>query len=421
MNSVCFLGDLDEVRRLHALGEPLHYPLVDGEGEEEQPIHAACSSNQLAVVQWLHGQRVPFHNVNQEDLGTPMHIACRNGFLTLAQWLNARGMSLYTDDDASDQPIHCACTKGHIEIVQWLHGQGVPVASASPDRLTREPILIACLTGNLELLVWLHDHGAPLDCGSGSYDRKPVHGACASGSLEALQWLHTKGEPLDIHDTDKWSPFADALQHRQLAVVRWLWDHGVGRNTPGDVFATAYRTSLSGGIDDAAAWHAWLRDRDEEAAAAAAAALLAEEELRLERAAQQLQSKKRRKKRRAVQPSDGASTTAAVSPAAAEDNCEAAGGVEELLEQMRVAEPAAPLPSPSEIGASSDSTAFASVPIDTSLTACAVCWDGPKDHVFVPCGHMCACKLCAETIMVNSHSCPMCRIDVREALTLEGV
>lgn len=41
------------------------------------------------------------------------------------------------------------------------------------------------------------------------------------------------------------------------------------------------------------------------------------------------------------------------------------------------------------------------------LKECVVCWEVPRTHVFVPCGHMCACKSCSER-MGSDKRCPIC-------------
>ena len=39
---------------------------------------------------------------------------------------------------------------------------------------------------------------------------------------------------------------------------------------------------------------------------------------------------------------------------------------------------------------------------------CVVCSKAPRTHVFVPCGHMCACKTCSSRVMESRKVCPMC-------------
>ena len=45
---------------------------------------------------------------------------------------------------------------------------------------------------------------------------------------------------------------------------------------------------------------------------------------------------------------------------------------------------------------------------EIGLKECVICMSAPLTHVFVPCGHMCACKSCSETLIENSNKCPIC-------------
>ena len=40
---------------------------------------------------------------------------------------------------------------------------------------------------------------------------------------------------------------------------------------------------------------------------------------------------------------------------------------------------------------------------------CDVCLEGKKDMVIIPCGHMCACGLCARKLHARGDPCPICR------------
>ena len=43
-------------------------------------------------------------------------------------------------------------------------------------------------------------------------------------------------------------------------------------------------------------------------------------------------------------------------------------------------------------------------------TMCVVCFDAPKDHIIIPCGHQCVCGTCAEALKREAHpACPLCR------------
>jgi hypothetical protein len=54
---------------------------------------------------------------------------------------------------------------------------------------------------------------------------------------------------------------------------------------------------------------------------------------------------------------------------------------------------------------------------DAEEKMCVVCFDAPKDHIIVPCGHMCVCEACAEQLTrTRTPSCPVCRGPIRETM-----
>jgi len=39
-----------------------------------------------------------------------------------------------------------------------------------------------------------------------------------------------------------------------------------------------------------------------------------------------------------------------------------------------------------------------------------VCMEQEKTHIFIPCGHKCVCKACADVVMKDvGAKCPLCR------------
>ena len=42
-------------------------------------------------------------------------------------------------------------------------------------------------------------------------------------------------------------------------------------------------------------------------------------------------------------------------------------------------------------------------------TTCAICLEAPQTHVFLPCGHVCACQQCSSKVMARrKKKCPIC-------------
>jgi hypothetical protein len=44
----------------------------------------------------------------------------------------------------------------------------------------------------------------------------------------------------------------------------------------------------------------------------------------------------------------------------------------------------------------------------STMGECIVCWEVPRTHVFVPCGHVCACQSCSSRVMNSEKRCPVC-------------
>ena len=65
-----------------------------------------------------------------------------------------------------------------------------------------------------------------------------------------------------------------------------------------------------------------------------------------------------------------------------------------------------------ELGSGSGTSHF-----DAEETMCVVCFDAPKDHLIVPCGHQCVCAGCAEQLInTRTPTCPVCRAPIRETV-----
>ena len=51
---------------------------------------------------------------------------------------------------------------------------------------------------------------------------------------------------------------------------------------------------------------------------------------------------------------------------------------------------------------------------DTEEAQCVVCFDAPKDHILVPCYHLCVCEACANLLtQMDKPTCPICRTAIQ--------
>ena len=49
---------------------------------------------------------------------------------------------------------------------------------------------------------------------------------------------------------------------------------------------------------------------------------------------------------------------------------------------------------------------------------CVICMSEPKSHAFIPCGHHCACEICALETFGRTSSCPICRQEADNVLQI---
>ena len=45
---------------------------------------------------------------------------------------------------------------------------------------------------------------------------------------------------------------------------------------------------------------------------------------------------------------------------------------------------------------------------------CGVCWNRPRNIVFLPCGHIICCDVCFETIKTYKSICPTCKAHIKD-------
>lgn len=61
-------------------------------------------------------------------------------------------------------------------------------------------------------------------------------------------------------------------------------------------------------------------------------------------------------------------------------------------------------------------TGIPATEVRTDEKGCVVCFEKPRSHAFVPCGHLCVCETCAPRFAnscTGTISCPLCRQEVR--------
>lgn len=57
-------------------------------------------------------------------------------------------------------------------------------------------------------------------------------------------------------------------------------------------------------------------------------------------------------------------------------------------------------------------------PNRTTIGSCIICEDNERSVAFVPCGHICACKVCSNHLCYHNPVCPICRSYIQQKLEI---
>jgi hypothetical protein len=177
--------------------------------------------------------------------------------------------------------------------------------------------------------------------------------------------------------------------------------------TCGGVCGCSGENSLLGAVEEATVEAEKHGDRSEKLSA-----LVAEAKGMIEQA-------KTEKAERARVTAEEAKAAAAVKAAAAAERARVVAAAEaveavkrQLLEERLAALALEVQQVQAELGSGSGTSHF-----DAEETMCVVCFDAPKDHLIVPCGHQCVCAGCAEQLTnTRTPTCPVCREPIQQTV-----
>ncbi|KLP14431.1 Uncharacterized protein LW94_1180 [Fusarium fujikuroi] len=100
-------------------------------------------------------------NVRDVDGGLPLHAACVSGALPIVQRLYAVTTTTHILDDLGNTPLHLASMGGHVAVVEFLIRSGADI-NASNEGLDT-PLDLAIINGETAVQKLLLENGARLD------------------------------------------------------------------------------------------------------------------------------------------------------------------------------------------------------------------------------------------------------------------
>jgi hypothetical protein len=157
-------GDLDEVRRLYALGEPFG-----------RAAHLAAINGHLETLMWI--------RTNGGGWTTyAANWSARNGHLETLRWIRANG------GEWTNCAADWAAENGLLETLKWIRANAGEWTSDAADG--------AAKNGHLETLKWIRANG-------GEWTHYAADWAAVGGHLETLEWLVRADAPLSDNKTHR--------------------------------------------------------------------------------------------------------------------------------------------------------------------------------------------------------------------------
>ena len=239
----------------------------------ERPLHIACQSRNVAIVQHLVVQMQCDINIFDKSRNTPLHYACgafnerrhlvfknTSNIVKIVMLISNHSQckTLEAENNNMERPLHIACQSRNVAVVHHLidkkcqinikgkHGNTplhyackfrsfeifsllathphCETLEAENDDMER-PLHIACQSRNVAVVHHLIDKKCQINI-KGKHGNTPLHYACKSGSFEIFSLLatHPHCETLEAENDDMERPLHIACQSRNVAVVHHLID-----------------------------------------------------------------------------------------------------------------------------------------------------------------------------------------------------
>ncbi len=117
------------------------------------PLHHACQSGHLSVVQFLTGQSECDCNIQEKGLkATPLHLAASFGHYDIVVHLvDEKGCSPTCTDKFNSTPVHRAAANGHVEIMNFFI-KDKQCNSSLKNKFGNTPLHLACQKERLEMV-----------------------------------------------------------------------------------------------------------------------------------------------------------------------------------------------------------------------------------------------------------------------------
>ena len=171
------------------------------------PIHVACISGNIEIVQRLIQQYGCSCEVPNAMGDTPLHLSCKWGHLGLVKLLVSEFQSNQNARNKfAETPLHLACKCSHLDICKFLVTIHCDVNVQNKRKET--PLHVACCRGSLDVVKCLLENGLPHQDIPDAYGDTPLFNACRSQNVGVVETLAANNycNPLYINEETQETP-----------------------------------------------------------------------------------------------------------------------------------------------------------------------------------------------------------------------
>jgi len=197
---LCKLGDVSAVRYMCKRGANIS--IADNLGRN--PLHLACMSGQLDVVQYLISDLGCDPLTRDKEGYTTLHSAVAgNQVRVITFLLDVSQFIVFSVSVTGLTPVLLACKEGHLESLKYLIEKGGGDAQVQ-DTNGVDSLSMACWNGHINIcrfLLTLEPQRRPRTDTKSAYGYTCLHYACLSGCAELVHDLLERGVDPNIEDS----------------------------------------------------------------------------------------------------------------------------------------------------------------------------------------------------------------------------
>ncbi|KAL0215324.1 hypothetical protein P9112_007508 [Eukaryota sp. TZLM1-RC] len=167
------------------------------------PLHYACLSGNLDLVEYLLTLGVPVDIRDSEHSQVPLHFAAKMGHVDCTSLLLQVGVDAELADKLGWTAVHHAVAETHINVVKVLIANGASLCIQSESGLT--PLHLATTRGSLDMVKLVLENCKALVSIEDNQGQTALHYACKFGFEDIGELLLASGVDTTVVDDKGWS------------------------------------------------------------------------------------------------------------------------------------------------------------------------------------------------------------------------